>query len=76
MAKNVGGTERIARIVAGTGLIVLGLIADRAALRGLALLAGGELLYTAATRYCPANDALGRDTAPLDEGADIGELPA
>jgi hypothetical protein len=40
-----------------------------------ALLTGGELLYTAA-RYCPANAAVGRDTASESEAREFAEMPA
>lgn len=77
MAKNVGGTERIVRIVAGAALVLLALTANRSrAVRVVTLLGGGELLYTATTQYCPANAALGRDTCPADQDRDLTEMPA
>ncbi|WP_323191919.1 DUF2892 domain-containing protein [Halostella sp. PRR32] len=77
MAKNVGDTERIARLIAGTALVLLALTANRSrATRVLTLLGGSELLYTATTQYCPANAALGRDTYPSDQDRDLMEMPA
>lgn len=68
MEKNVGGNDRIARIVVG---LVVGL-AGIAALAGLwavniwigvlALVVGAILLVTAATQRCPINEAAGIDT--------------
>jgi uncharacterized membrane protein len=75
MAKNVGGTERIARGLIGAALVLVALGSSRGKTTRLAALVGGaELLYTAATRYCPANAAVGRDTAP--EECDLAEMPA
>ena len=75
MAKNVGGTERIARGLIGAALVLVALGSGRGKAARLAALVGGaELLYTAATQYCPANAAVGRDTAP--EERDLAEMPA
>ena len=75
MAKNVGGTERIARGLLGAALVLVALRGRRGrGIRLSALIAGVELVYTAATQYCPANSALGRDTA--SDERDLAEMPA
>ena len=75
MATNVGGTERIVRGLLGAGLVLAGLLSRRGrAVRAGALLAGVELLYTARAQYCPANAAIGRDTARGER--DFAEMPA
>jgi hypothetical protein len=59
--KNVGGVDRIGRVLGGVGLVALA-----AAKRGpwrLALPVGLTLLYTAYSRYCPMSRALGIDTS-------------
>ena len=64
MEQNVGGADRTARIVGGAALLGGGLfVATDPKLRA-AMLAGSVVaLGTAATGYCPANAALGVDTA-------------
>jgi uncharacterized membrane protein len=59
---NVGETERTLSILAGSGLIGLGLAAPsiRGALMGLA---GGALLYRGLTGHCELYRALGLNTA-------------
>lgn len=75
MAKNVGGTERIARGLIGAALVLVALTGNRGRVTRLGALVGGaELLYTATSQYCPANAALGRDTAVDDR--DLAEMPA
>jgi uncharacterized membrane protein len=77
MAKNVGGTERIARGLLGAALVLVALRGRRGrGIRLSALIAGVELIYTAATQYCPANAAAGRDTCPSDQDRDLSEMPA
>ncbi len=64
MRENVGGNERIARLIVGSLLVVAGLrwLGGRWTRRP-ALAAGGELLTTALVGWCPANAALGRNSA-------------
>jgi len=65
LQQNVGGTDRIARGVAGTALVALALAAFAAG-RGpvtlVAALAGAGLLFNAATQFCGVNALLGVDT--------------
>lgn len=56
---NIGETERWVSVLAGVGLIALGLNSRR--FRGLVLPAGGALLFRGVTGRCPVNHALGRD---------------
>ena len=75
MNKNVGGTERTARLVVGAMLAVVG-IAGYAGLVTLAwigvgqalaavllVLVGAILLVTGAIRWCPISAAIGRNTS-------------
>jgi len=76
MERNVGGNDRIARLVLGPVLIVaaLALYFEVLAVAGLlgaalivaGLLVGAVLLVTGAVGYCPINRALGRDTVRHD----------
>lgn len=59
--KNVGGMDRGARLVVGPALLAVGL-KKGGGLGYLMAGAGTVLLATGATRYCPANGALGIDT--------------
>jgi len=65
LQQNVGGTDRLARGVAGTALVVLAL-AGFAAGRGppalVGTVAGAGLLFNAATQFCGVNALLGIDT--------------
>ena len=67
MKDNVGGADRTARIVAGAALLGGGLFGATDPKLRAAMLAGSAVaLGTAATGYCPANAALGVDTAHGD----------
>ncbi len=62
MEKNVGGMDKKVRFVAGPALLAAGLKRGG----GLGYLmtgAGAVLIVTATTGYCPANAALGVNTA-------------
>lgn len=64
MKENVGGADRTARMVAGAALLGGGLFAVTDPKWRAAMLAGSAIaLGTAAIGYCPANAALGIDTA-------------
>jgi len=63
MKRNVGKNERWVRAVAGAtlaGLHLTGAVKGKAGKAALA--AGSELLLTAATGYCPVNQAIGRNS--------------
>jgi hypothetical protein len=73
MKKNVGGYDRIARLVVGPILIILGgsglggLITLAAGtlglvLSGVSLLVGAVLTATGLTQKCPLNSIVGMDT--------------
>lgn len=76
MHMNVGRLERVASL-AGGALALAGSFRGRPAARLPLALAGGALLFRAATGYCPLNAALGRDGAergdeyPLTSAADV-----
>lgn len=64
MVDNVGGADRTARMVAGAALLGGGLFVATDSKWRAAMLAGSAVaLGTAAIGYCPANAALGVDTA-------------
>jgi uncharacterized membrane protein len=88
MKKNVGGTDRIARLVVGPLLILLG-IAGYAGLLALAVgplpqaltsvilfLVGVILLVTGVVQKCPINRIVGLDTYRLKETERSEELGA
>ncbi|WP_135807106.1 YgaP family membrane protein [Halorussus marinus] len=65
LRKNVGGTDRLARGVAGAalaGLAVVASVTGRGPLAVVAALAGGGLLFNAATQFCGVNALFGIDT--------------
>lgn len=69
MIANVGGTDRIIRILLGIVLIALG--AAHVVTGGLAIAAyvvGGISLATGAFRFCGAYSLLGISTCPLKPG--------
>ena len=66
---NVGDGERWISVLAGVGLIALGLNHRR--LRGLMLPAGGALILRGITGRCSVNQALGRNTVPAEEEAEF-----
>jgi hypothetical protein len=73
MDKNVGGYDRLARLVVGPILLIVGVAViggllsigsgtTAVVIGALAALVGVILLVTAATRTCPLNSVLGIDT--------------
>lgn len=77
MRKNVGGIERIARVLVGATLLYVAVSRWRGRLRGkLALAAGVNLLSTGLSQRCPANAAIGRDTTREGEVVHYSDLPA
>lgn len=88
MKKNVGGTDRIARLVVGPVLLLLG-IAGYAGLLALAVgplpqaltsvilfLVGAILLVTGVVQKCPINRIIGLDTHHRKEAGGAEELAA
>jgi hypothetical protein len=80
MQRNVGGLDRIGRLVIGSLLLLAGVAGYVGAVRvavgplpqaltsvGLAVI-GLVLLVTGGTQRCPINSALGIDTCPLETG--------
>ena len=72
MERNVGGTDKTARVVIGValGVVSMALVAggdvlgttNQQLLAALALLAAAILLATAGAETCPINAAVGRNT--------------
>jgi hypothetical protein len=64
LKQNVGGYDRMARLVGGSLLLGLGLLRRRGARgNGLFSALGALALETGLTRFCPINRALGLRTA-------------
>ena len=62
---NMGDSERWVSVLAGVGLIALGLNSRR--FRSLTLPTGGALLLRGVSGWCPVNQALGRNLADVDD---------
>ncbi|AGB35924.1 YgaP family membrane protein [Natronococcus occultus] len=62
MNPNVGGLDRILRIVVGIALLVVGYRNRDRTLGTLAFVAGSDVFATAIVQRCPANELLGIDT--------------
>ncbi|WP_318570567.1 YgaP-like transmembrane domain [Salinigranum marinum] len=68
MDKNVGGIDRIGRIIIGAIVVITGIAAltgywaAGAVIGGVALVVGAILLVTGTTQKCPINEAVGIDT--------------
>jgi hypothetical protein len=85
MKRNVGGNDRIARLVLGPVLVVAALVLYfqvltvtgllGAGLIVAGLLVGAVLLVTGAVGYCPLNRVLGIDTFRADTTDETDELP-
>ena len=68
MKPNVGGIDRIARIVIGIVLLVVGLAAPVGTTwQIVALVVAAIALVTATVRFCPANAILGINSCELEE---------
>jgi disulfide bond formation protein DsbB len=68
MKPNVGGIDRIARIVIGIILLIVGLAAPlEMTWRIVALVIAAIALVTATTRFCPANAILGINTSESEK---------
>lgn len=71
MDKNVGGRDRRLRVLGGIALLAYALRA-RGIKRLLALLAGADLLFSAAVQHCPLNALFGIDTCGVGERSEPG----
>jgi hypothetical protein len=63
--RNVGGVDRLLRVVASVVLVAVGALAvnaGRGGLAGIAFVGAAGLLFNAATGFCGINAALGIDT--------------
>jgi Inner membrane protein YgaP-like, transmembrane domain len=68
MKHNVGGIDRIGRIVIGAVLLAVGALAPVGmSWRIVALVIAAIALVTAFVRFCPANALLGINTCKSDE---------
>ncbi len=68
MKHNVGGVDRIGRIVVGIVLLIVGLAAPiEMTWRIVALVIAAIALVTATVRFCPANWLLGINTCEREE---------
>jgi hypothetical protein len=68
MKHNVGGIDRIGRIVLGVVLLVVGLLAPMdMTWRIVALVVAAVALVTAIVRFCPANWMLGINTCETEQ---------
>lgn len=80
MERNVGDTDRTARVAAGAALLGAGIATPGPVRSAVSVGAGGMMLATGATGRCPAYSVLGIDTTeddpdggqaiPVEEGAD------
>jgi hypothetical protein len=72
METNIGSVDRVTRVLVGAVLAVVGVavfagpIEAGAVVGGLALLAGGILLGTAATQFCLLYRLVGVNTCPTN----------
>lgn len=62
MEKNVGGPDRIGRVVVSLALLAFGYRSRGRTIGTLAFLCGADLLATVVIRRCPVNALLGIDT--------------
>lgn len=73
MKPNVGGVDRIGRIVIGLVLLGVGLLAPmEVTWRVVALIVAAIALVTAAIHFCPANAMLGINTSETGENKSSG----
>lgn len=62
MNPNVGGVDRLLRVVVGLALLTFGYRNRNRTLGALAFVAGSDVFATAIIQRCPANELLGIDT--------------
>lgn len=68
--QNVGGVDRLIRVVLALALLTLGgwgLLVGETPLATVGLLAGGVVAVTAATQFCLVNRLLGINTCPVNQ---------
>lgn len=62
---NVGGADRIVRVLVGIALLVIGFVVPMSgAWQVAAFVVGAVLLVTALVRFCPLNRLVGINTCP------------
>lgn len=71
MKRNVGGMDRRLRVLGGIALLAYALRATGFK-RVAALVAGADLLLTAAVQRCPMNTLFGIDTCGFSERSEPG----
>lgn len=69
MERNVGGIDRIGRVVLAAALLLIGYRTRDRTLGTLAFIAGSDLLATAVIQRCPVNALLGIDTCGSSSSA-------
>lgn len=62
MDRNVGGADRLVRLVGGLALLSYGYRNREGTAGALAFIAGSDILATAVIQRCPVNSLLGIDT--------------
>lgn len=62
MERNVGGFDRLGRVILAAILLVVGYRNRTRTLGSLVFIAGSDLLATAVIQRCPVNSLLGIDT--------------
>ncbi|TYL39641.1 DUF2892 domain-containing protein [Natronococcus pandeyae] len=62
MDRNVGGFDRVLRVVLGVALLIVGYQNRKKTAGTLAFVAGSDITATAIIQRCPANALLGIDT--------------
>lgn len=74
MRCNVGGADRIARIIVGAILLIVGFTVSMPAFwQAIVFILAAVALITAFVRYCPANQMLGLNTCrPRGQGGQRG----
>ncbi|WP_254271913.1 YgaP-like transmembrane domain [Haloarcula marina] len=79
VTENVGGRDRLARAVLAVILTIAAIrsLRNGKRFRGLLAAAGAVAFgYTASTKYCGVNDALGVDTSAGDDDVEVAEIDA
>jgi ABC-type transport system involved in multi-copper enzyme maturation permease subunit len=67
MKANVGGVDRVVRLVVGIVLLALGIFAISGVWQWLSIIVGAILLLTSLISFCPINSLLGVNTAKKGE---------